>query len=76
MSTPVDVLAVLDKIAPYAKELDAVREAVRELIEAADALCVAMDEPDNRPFDTGPAQRFFAADARFRAALANCRPQQ
>lgn len=51
----------------------AARSAVAELIEAGVALQEAMDEPDNRPFDVGPAKRFHEADARFRAALARCK---
>ncbi len=80
MSGPkVDVLQILSACAhgaafgahyATARDIDAAREAVAELIEAATDLQDAMDEHDASPFDIGPSKRFIKADARHRAALA------
>lgn len=54
-------------------EVGAARAAVIELILAGRELQAAMGENEaTSKFDTGPANRFHAADARHRAALARC----
>lgn len=64
----VDVLAELREV--YGRHSNKTIDAVAELIEAGSSLQAAMDEDDSNKFDIAPAQRFFAADARHRAALA------
>ena len=81
MSAPMDVLAVLDAYANLAASMGnddscaraaKARAAVAELIEAAGVLLAEWDRQDHGKFDGMTAKAFFAAEARFRAALARC----
>lgn len=51
-------------------QLAQTRDDLRELIEAGNTLIEEWDRQDNGRFDGMTAKAFFAAEARFRAALA------
>lgn len=77
MSGPVDVLALLDSayiggLSPLNERVRVARATVAELIEANRVLLGEWDRQDSgNKFDPMPGKDWEAAEARFRAAVAN-----